>query len=311
MTKLLYVMKASSPFICNNPLKEPFSHHGPGVPLDGRCVEGITIAVSEEIRYEMKILQSRPSHVQRSEHARTEHIPYIYKMTILLKPGINHICWCTESTALSMEPGRRDGNDLLMLPRSGYGSMLTYEIQETEPDRYLKYKKLEPLTCDPVRPKAYVFTPNTPPKFITLLSLPGKVPPLWLWAKLGRGGRGYFEMKAMAASFQIPEHLYDEHTRVIRHRKSSNFFYRMASYEGCFSKHLLQFCNCMKCLIRTGRLRLHTENRLPPSDPANRISRPPTCGYLPEDISQPGYEEPVTDESADEDGPDPSWKVQN
>jgi hypothetical protein len=38
MTKLLYVMKASPPFICKNPLKEVFHHHGPGVPLDGRCV---------------------------------------------------------------------------------------------------------------------------------------------------------------------------------------------------------------------------------------------------------------------------------
>jgi hypothetical protein len=88
---------------------------------------------------------------------------------------------------------------------------------------------IEPLTVDPVRPKAYAFTPNSPPKYITVLSPPGEAPSLWLWSKRGRGGQGFMEIKTIAASFLLPHHIYGEHVQVIRHRKSRNFFYNMAS----------------------------------------------------------------------------------
>jgi hypothetical protein len=302
MTKLLYVMKASSPFICNNPLKEPTHHHGPGTPLDGRCVEGFTILVSKETRYEMRILQSRPSHVQRHDHTTRPDLPYIYKMTILLKPGINHICWCTESTAISLRSGGRVGNARLMLPRSGFGVMQTYELQEDNSE----YKLIKPLTVDPVRPKPYAFTPNSPPKYLTVLAPSGEVPALWLWAKLGRGGRGFLELKTIAASFLIPHYTHSEHVRVIRHRKSRNFFYNMASYEGVLDSYL-RVANCWTCLCRGGIGRLHRDIGRPLESNVDRMTRPPTCGYLPEDISQPGYAEPITDESADEEGPDPNY----
>jgi hypothetical protein len=306
MTKLLYVMKASSPFICNNPLKEPFQHHGPGVPLDGRCVEGITILVSKETRYEMRILQSRPSHVQRPFHVKNLNIPYIYKMTILLKPGINHICWCTESTAISLRPGGRVGNARLLLPRSGFGIMQTYELQESA-SRNIEttYIKMDSLTVDPVRPKAYSFEPNNPPKYITVLSPPGEVPALWLWSKLGRGGKGFLELKTIAASFLLPEYMHNQHVRVIRHRKSRNFFYNMASYPGCLDRYL-NVPPCRTCLFRGGYL-LHRTFETPIESNVDRMTSPPTCGYLPEDTMQQGYVEPTTDESADEEGPDPNY----
>jgi len=102
-SKLLYTMKASSPFLCNNPLKDPPSHHGPNVPLNGSCVEGISILVNDDTKYEMRVLLNKlPKHMLKL--TTRDPIPYIYKMTVSLLPGLNHIAWCTESTAISVHP---------------------------------------------------------------------------------------------------------------------------------------------------------------------------------------------------------------
>jgi hypothetical protein len=149
-TKLLYIMKASSPFLCNNPLKDPSSHHGPNIPLNGCCVEGISILVSENTKYEMKVLQNKIPKIMRVATTR-DPIPYIYKVTVTLKPGLNHIAWCTESTAISVYPKKHPSNDLLLLPKFGFGTMTTYELEETNTPYYTDeegplstYKKIDP-----------------------------------------------------------------------------------------------------------------------------------------------------------------------
>jgi hypothetical protein len=134
--------------------------------------------------------------VQRPFPVKRLDIPYIYKITVLLKPGINHICWCTESTALSLQPGGRLGNARLLPPRSGFGIMQTYELQENESRNYeTAYKKIEPLAIDPIRPKAYTLTPNSPPKFITILSSPGKCLPSGYGPSSAEAGKDFWNSK--------------------------------------------------------------------------------------------------------------------
>jgi hypothetical protein len=182
--------------------------------------------------------------------------------------------------------------------------MQTYELQEIESGNYdSKYQKIESHTVDPVRPLPYSFFPKSPPKYITVLSPTGEVPSLWLWSILCRGGQGFLELNSIVASFSMPGHLHEEHVRVIRQRKSNNFFYKMAAFEGCLDS-FLHMPPCRICLNRKGFIYLHRDLNLPLESTVGRISRPPTCGYLPEDTSQSGYVEPVTDESADEEGPD-------
>jgi hypothetical protein len=49
---------------------------------------------------------------------KRDPIPYIYKMTVSLLPGLNH--WCTESMAISVQPKKHPANDLLLLPKFGF-----------------------------------------------------------------------------------------------------------------------------------------------------------------------------------------------
>jgi hypothetical protein len=278
-------MKASSPFLCNSPLKDPSSHHGPNVPLNGSCTEGISILVSEDTEYEMKVLQNKIPERMRIATTR-DFIPYIYKMMVVLRPGLNHIAWCTESTAISVHPKKHPANDLLLLPKYGFGTMTTYELEETDTPYYTDdegplstYKKIEPPLLDPVRPKVYAFQHNAPPQFLTVISPEGKIPALWVWAKIHAGGHGFQAVKRAAAQIDIPDHLYCEYTWLIKHRKTSCDRYRIATYEGeldNFEHRLRRDTNT------TPRSYIHR-----PSVP------PPCCGPAPG---------PVTDESEPEDG---------
>ena len=290
-SKLLYIMKASSPFHCINPINKPLKHHTPTLFLDGKCVEGFSILVSEETRYEMRIMQTP----HNREFVRAP-IPYMYKMTIMLQPGLNHICWCTECTAVSVLSRRHPGNSLLLLPKFGFGTMTTYQLEETETPYYTDeegpkstYRKIDPPLVDPVRPKVYPFQPNTPPKYLTVISPPGKVPALWVWAKIGAGGHGFQETKRAAVNIELPAHLHKEHVRIIRHRRTIHFGEHLATYEGCLDN-----------FEHRPRRTLNS----PAIDPVNRpLSRPPNCGHLPEDRARDDYAEPITDESEPEDGP--------
>jgi hypothetical protein len=284
-TKLLYIMKASSPFLCNNPLKDPSSHHGPNIPLNGCCVEGISILVSENTKYEMKVLQNKIPKIMRVATTR-DPIPYIYKMTVTLKPGLNHIAWCTESTAISVYPKKHPSNDLLLLPKFGFGTMTTYELEETNTPYYTDeegplstYKKIDPPLLDPVRPKVYAFQHNAPPKFLTVISPEGKIPALWVWAKVYAGGHGFQAVKRAAAQIDLPDRFHSEHTWLIKHRKTSCDRSRLATYEG----ELDNFEH-----------RLRRDTHTTPRSYIHRPSAPPPCcGPVPE---------PATDESEPEDG---------
>jgi len=48
---------------------------------------------------------------------KRDHIPYIYKMTVSLIPGLNH--WYTKSMAIPVHPKKHPANDLLLLPKFG------------------------------------------------------------------------------------------------------------------------------------------------------------------------------------------------
>ncbi len=54
---------------------------------------------------------------------------------------------------------------------------------------------IEPLTVDPVRPKAYAFTPNSTPKYITVLSPPGKCLPSGYGPSSAEAGKDFWNSK--------------------------------------------------------------------------------------------------------------------
>jgi hypothetical protein len=248
-------------------------------------VEGISILVSENTKYEMKVLQNKIPKCMRVATTR-DPIPYIYKMTVTLKPGLNHIAWCTESTAISVYPKKHPSNDLLLLPKFGFGTMTTYELEETNTPYYTDeegplstYKKIDPPLLDPVRPKVYAFQHNAPPKFLTVISPEGKIPALWVWAKVYAGGHGFQAVKRAAAQIDLPDRFHSEHTWLIKHRKTSCDRSRLATYEG----ELDNFEH-----------RLRRDTHTTPRSYIHRPSAPPPCcGPVPE---------PATDESEPEDG---------
>lgn len=190
-----------------------------------------------------------PDAEMERSHFDTDPIPYMYKMTVTLLPGLNHIAWCKDSTDITVAQAHnvRPDRSRLMLPKYGFGTMTTYRLEDDAGVSYYDndndapspaYQKMEwDLQLDSqMRPVVYTMYPNKPPQNITVLSSPGKVPALWVWAKIAMGGLGFQEVKKMAWQMAIPAYLHHEHIKLIRHVKSTNFRTKLRTYTGELDK---------------------------------------------------------------------------